>query len=137
MPRELDWRPWFGYKRMAMAISLGRDKKLLFIGDSITDCGWAGEPECMGSGYVRLVRDWLRAADPANAPQVLNRGISGHKVTDLAARWQKDVLDHRPDVVSVKIGINDVWHGLMSWGEGGVPVDRYADVFRDLLQQVR
>ena len=59
-----------------MPIRLNPKSKFVFIGDSITDCGRGGEPEGIGSGYVRLVRDYLRAKDPGHAPEVINRGVS-------------------------------------------------------------
>src|SRR5690348_8852462 len=95
-----------------MALSISRQTKLLFIGDSITDCGRATDKDQLGSGYVRRVRDWLLAEDPVNCPAVINTGISGNRIVHLAKRWQRDVLDHKPDVVSIMIGINDVWHAL-------------------------
>src|ERR1041384_3516876 len=117
-----------------MSLSLSRTTRLLFIGDSITDCGRANDPDHLGQGYVRLTRDYLQCKDAANAPVIINRGISGNKVVDLAARWQQDVLAERPDILSVKIGINDVWHGLI--GGPGVPIDQFTTVYRDLLRQV-
>ena len=90
--------------------------QLLFIGDSITDAGREpmGEPSPWGSaglgrGYVSLVESWLLAAHPAARIRVFNRGTSGHTILDLAARWQTDVLDLKPDWLVVMIGINDVW----------------------------
>jgi len=121
--------------------SLSASTKLLFIGDSITDVGRTDkrpeDPEGLGLGYPRVIRDYLLAANPATAPIVINRGISGHKITDLAARWQQDVLDLAPDILSVKIGINDVWHGLSFGGGNGVPVEKFTPVYDDLLRQVR
>jgi acyl-CoA thioesterase-1 len=118
-----------------MSIQLSRDSKILFIGDSITDCGRATDPDGIGVGYVRNIRDYLSAKDPETAPQVINTGVSGHKVTDLQQRWQRDALAHRPDVLSVKIGINDVWHQLA--GYGGVEIDRYLMTYRTILGEVR
>lgn len=88
--------------------------KLLFIGDSITDCGrarpvgegWAGT---LGDGYVSQVDGLLLATNPEVRIEVVNTGISGNTVRDLKARWQKDVLDLKPDWLSIMIGINDVW----------------------------
>lgn len=119
-----------------MPLRLSPKSKYVFIGDSITDCGRGGDAEGIGSGYVRLVRDLLRAKDPAHAPQVLNRGISGNKVTNLRDRWQKDVLDLAPNVLSIMIGINDVWHGLNPGGTG-VDLETYRTTYRDLVGQVK
>jgi lysophospholipase L1-like esterase len=97
-------------------MSLTPNSRLLFIGDSITDAGREpmGEPAPwgtagLGRGYVSLVESWLLATRPQDRVRVFNRGTSGHTVRDLAARWQTDVLDLKPDTVSVMIGVNDVW----------------------------
>jgi lysophospholipase L1-like esterase len=90
---------------------------MIFIGDSITDAGRdaSAEPSPwlpnfgLGSGYVSQVWAWLTAAYPEARIRVFNKGTSGHTVRDLASRWQSDVLDLKPDVLSVMIGINDVW----------------------------
>jgi acyl-CoA thioesterase I len=118
-----------------MPIRLNPKSKFVIIGDSITDCGRGGEPEGLGSGYVRLIRDYLRAKDPSHAPEVVNRGISGNKVTNLRDRWQKDVIDLAPSVLSIMIGINDVWHGLNPGGTG-VDLPTYRKVYAELLGQV-
>jgi lysophospholipase L1-like esterase len=110
--------------------------RLLFIGDSITDADWRKDPEQLGKGYVRLVRDWLFARDPAAAPLVLNRGISGNKIPDLQKRWDRDVIDLHPDVLSIKIGINDVWHSFAP-GREGVTIDRFTAGYRDVLSRTR
>lgn len=108
---------------------------LLFIGDSITDCGRRDDVEEIGDGYVRLIRDYLLARNPATAPRVINRGISGNRVTDLGARWKEDVLDLAPDAVSVMVGINDVWHGLAG-GTGGVSLEQFTGVYHAILRQL-
>src|SRR5436190_1456656 len=119
-----------------MPISLNAQTKLLFIGDSITDCGRKEDEAAIGTGYVRTVRDYLCAKSPADAPRVINRGVSGNKVPDLEKRWRRDVLDHAPDVLSIFIGINDVWHGLLP-DRAGCDVDRYRSGYRGLLAQTR
>ncbi len=107
------------------------------MGDSITDCGRGTDAEMIGHGYVRVVRDWLLARDPAAAPQINNVGTSGNKIPDLQARWDRDVLAHKPDAVSIMIGINDVWHGLRAeWGPG-CPIDKYTAIYREILARLR
>lgn len=119
---------------------LNRTTRLLFIGDSITDCGRldpriaATDP--LGVGYVRNIADYLLARDAATAPIVINRGIGGNKVTDLAARWTKDVIEERPDWLSIKIGINDVWHGYAN-AANGIPVPQFHEVYSGLLRETK
>ncbi len=87
--------------------------KLLMIGDSVTDVERArpvGERASgLGQGYVSLVDALVATALPDHGLRVLNVGTSGDTVRHLEARWEGDVLGHRPDWVSVMIGINDVW----------------------------
>lgn len=121
--------------------------RLLFIGDSITDAGRDPSGELcawlpdfgLGRGYVNLVWSWLTAAHPEAAIRVSNKGCSGHTVRDLAARWQKDVLDLKPDVLCVMIGINDVWRQFDSprQPEAGVGPDEYRATLDRLLAQAR
>lgn len=75
----------------------------VFIGDSVTDCGREIEPP-FGDGYVREIAqsDLLKG-------EIINVGTSGHRLIDLENRWQTDVLDHKPTLVSIAIGINDTW----------------------------
>ena len=75
----------------------------IFIGDSVTDCGRDIEPP-YGDGYVREI-----ARSGKLAGKIINVGISGHRLVDLEKRWQVDVLDHKPTLVSIAIGINDTW----------------------------
>jgi len=88
--------------------------KLVFIGDSITDCERArpvgeGLFGALGKGYVSLVEGLLYAIHPESAVRIVNMGTSGHTVLDLKARWQTDVIALKPDWLVVMIGVNDVW----------------------------
>src|SRR4051794_38134533 len=113
-----------------MSLQLTRQSRLLFIGDSITDCGREADAEKVGHGYVRLVRDWLLARDAANCPQVINMGTSGNKIPDLLRRWDRDVIGQNPDVLSIMIGINDVWHGFYAERQG-CGVEEYIAGYRN------
>ena len=77
-------------------------KRILFQGDSITDCGRTGSgnpAENLGMGYPFFIAARLRADRLGEEIDVVNRGISGHRVVDLYARWKVDALNLRPDVL--------------------------------------
>lgn len=114
---------------------------LLFIGDSITDTGRdrpVGQLEGLGTGYVAMVAALLNANRPDRVLRILNTGISGNRVTDLKARWQTDVLDLKPDWLSVMIGINDVWRQFdCDMHMDQVHIDLFQSTYRSILEQAR
>jgi len=125
-----------------MSILFEADQNVLFIGDSITDCGRerpvGRRKGNLGVGYVSFIDSILGAALPELPVRVLNTGIGGNRVTDLEARWQSDVLDLDPDWLSVMIGINDVWRQFD--GEprmAQVDPEQFESVYRGLLAQTR
>ena len=87
------------------------------MGDSITDCSRAplGEPTPwipqagLGQGYVNLINAWLTSSRPADMIRVINNGVSGRIVRDIKEAWDREVTQLKPQWLSVKIGINDVW----------------------------
>ncbi|KIL43043.1 SGNH/GDSL hydrolase family protein [Jeotgalibacillus campisalis] len=109
-------------------------KTLLFIGDSITESGRFEDPDGIGTGYVKFLQDDILRKNPDWT--ILNRGVSGDKVWDLEKRWDKDVLAHEPDVLSVSIGVNDVWHQLDHPEDQQVTPDEFEQVYRKLLNQL-
>lgn len=119
----------------------GENRVILFQGDSITDAGrnrrHAGPNNtgAMGRGYPFLIGSWLLATKNNPGLKVYNRGISGHKVSDLQKRWQKDTIDLKPDVLSILIGVNDIWHKLAG-GYKGTVAD-YEKGFNELIEQTR
>ena len=117
---------------------------LLMIGDSITDCGRArpiaeGVNWDLGNGYVSLIQALLGATCPQRRIRIRNTGISGNTVRDLAARWQSDVLDLKPDWLSIMIGINDVWRRFDAplQTEWHVSLDEYASILEQLVRTTR
>ncbi len=115
---------------------------VLFQGDSITDAGrsraQAAKPNAqpgMGGGYAWLAGAGLLVRRPKDDLRVFNRGISGNKVFQLADRWDADCLDLKPDVLSILIGVNDIWHSRGGNYDGTVEV--YERDFHALLERTR
>lgn len=107
------------------------ESRILFQGDSITDGnrGRSADPNhILGHGYAFLIAALHGAAFPERKLTFLNRGISGHKVTDLEARWQKDTLDLKPDLLSILIGVND---------NGRAPLELFEPTYEKLLEQTK
>ncbi|MBN1765342.1 MAG: SGNH/GDSL hydrolase family protein [Sedimentisphaerales bacterium] len=108
---------------------------VVFIGDSITDCNRRLSEPPYGEGYVRMAIDLITARYPDRNIHFINRGVSAEVITDLQQRWQKDVIDHEPDWVSVMIGINDIHRSLFPDERATVPPDVYRKTFLDVLTQ--
>lgn len=109
---------------------------MLFIGDSITDCGRRAEAAPLGDGYVRLFAELTTAAHPERRIRYVNKGIGGNRVTDLQDRWTDDVLYHQPDRLSLKIGINDL-HSVLRDDPDAVPPERFEEVYDAVLERTR
>jgi len=111
----------------------------LFQGDSITDGGrgrTADPNHIMGQGYAFSIASRLGADYPEKKLTFYNRGISGNKVTDLEARWQKDTLDLKPDLLSILVGINDSASVVFSRSPV-VSVSLFEEVYKSLLDQTK
>jgi lysophospholipase L1-like esterase len=122
-------------------MKLQKGEKLLMIGDSITDANRArpvgeGLFDAVGKGYVSMVDALLGAVYPQLGIRIVNMGTSGNTVMDLKARWQTDVLDLKPDWLSVMIGDNDVWRQFDSprQRETHVLPDQFENTYRSLLE---
>lgn len=112
--------------------------RILFQGDSITDA--FRKPEeinpafQMGNGYAFLVAAKLGRSFPGRF-EFFNRGVSGDTVPRLAALWQQDALDLKPDVLSLLVGVNDTATSMR--GKAGEADSRFADDYRNLLATMR
>jgi lysophospholipase L1-like esterase len=110
-------------------------KRILFQGDSITDAGRDRENfYSAGAGYARLVAAKMGFDHPGEY-EFLNRGVSGNKVTNLMARMKRDIINLRPDVLSILVGVNDVWHEVKR-GEGN-STELYESVYELLINEVK
>lgn len=116
-------------------------QKILFIGDSITDARRREEPYApLGCGYVHFAGYFLQARFPELDLQVENRGISGDTTRELLARWKEDCLDLQPDVVTVLIGINDLWRAykpVLEPQKTSVVPEEYENNLRQMLSGVQ
>jgi lysophospholipase L1-like esterase len=119
--------------------------KLVFLGDSITDADRVKpEPseglfDPMGRGYVTMVDSLLGTVYPERAIRVINTGIGGSKIRDLELRWRGDVVELRPDWISIMIGTNDVWRQFDSpkRQEASVPPEEFESTYAKLLEKTR
>jgi lysophospholipase L1-like esterase len=107
---------------------------ILFVGDSITDCGRRGDQAPLGSGYVALFRELMIARYPDTSIDVVNKGIGGNTVDDLDGRWEDDVARHTPDWLSIKIGINDL-HRTLGNTEFAVPAEDFYRIYDRVLER--
>lgn len=119
-----------------------KNDRLLFVGDSITDSNRNYEAlparwSSWGDGYVQVINSYTTAFYPELELMVINRGVSGNRVRDLATRWQSDVLDLEPDWVSIMIGVNDVcrhFDGIF-YQESQVSPVEFENTLSQLVQQ--
>lgn len=133
--------PLMAHKASAAPAQMPENLTVLFQGDSITDAGRAKDKKeanstpGIGRGYALQTAAQLAAKNPTTSFSIYNRGISGHKVHQLAARWDDDALNLKPDVLSILIGINDYWHMVNGKYDGTVEI--YENDFRALLQRTK
>lgn len=111
-------------------------KIILFQGDSITDCGRSRDigNDYAGSGYAQLVKAALGCEAPAEYT-FINRGVSGDRIVDVYARIKLDIINLKPDYMSLLIGINDVWHEISR--QNGVAPEKFEKIYDMLLTEIK
>ncbi len=110
-------------------------KTFLFQGDSITD--WFRERDditSLGMGYPLVTAANIGTKYPEKF-KFINKGISGNRVVDLYARIKCDLINLKPDYLSILIGVNDVWHELQC--ENGVDAEKYEKIYSMLIEEVK
>jgi lysophospholipase L1-like esterase len=126
---------------MTENIAFESGRLILFIGDSITDTQRRETPYApLGQGYVHFTANLLAARYPRLNLTFENRGISGDTTRALKKRWQQDCLQLNPGVVSIMIGINDLWRRFAEAPEmqqAHVPPDEYRANLHWMLSQVK
>lgn len=109
-------------------------KKILFQGDSITDCCRPRDDDrYLGSGYAEFVCGEIQCKY-GREYELVNRGISGNRITDLFARIKSDIINLKPDYVSILIGVNDVWHEIDC--HNGVSTVNFEKIYSMLIENL-
>ena len=132
----------FGEQSSAVEPLIEPGDTVLFQGDSITDALRNRDQEeqpnhqaPMGYGYAWMASAPLLVSRPQNDLKIFNRGVGGDKVIQLADRWQEDCLDLQPNVLSVLVGVNDIWHKLAGDYDG--TVEGYERDYHALMKRTK
>lgn len=111
-------------------------KTFLFQGDSITDANRDDENEDnfgLGCGYALLLAsDFLKSRK--GEFRFINRGKSGDRITDVYARIKEDIINLKPDYMSILIGVNDVSHELTQ--NCGVTPEKFEKIYCMLAEEI-
>ena len=119
-------------------IQIKENDVILFQGDSITDGnrGRNSDPNHIhGHGYQYILASEILAENLGKNVTVYNRGISGNRIADLYARWIEDCLNLKPTVLSILIGVNDIWSEIT--GEDGVDTEKYFRIYSMLIEEIQ
>lgn len=123
---------------------LKKGDTIILTGDSVTDCGRARGGDAgrdtvsdMGAGYPGMVKAYLNAFLPELELTVVNRGNSGDRTTDIISRMDGDHLSVRPDVVTLLIGINDVWRHYDGYVGQQVEPDEYRENMKKIIRALK
>lgn len=110
-------------------------KTILFQGDSITDTGRStGTIVETGWGYTTFIAARLGTRWPGKY-KVLNRGVNGNRITDLFSRMKADIINLAPDVITILIGANDVWHELRT--KTGTTTYVFEEIYDLMIKEIR
>ena len=111
--------------------------KIVFQGDSITDAGRDKRNyHDMGNGYPKYASALIREAFPDTEIEFINQGISGNRTDQLFDRLYPDAIAFEPDIISILIGINDIWH---RHGAARIETtdEQFATNYRAILERLR
>ena len=111
---------------------LKNNMKVLFQGDSVTDCDRSrADDSYLGYGYPSFVAETLKDMGLT----LINRAVSGERVSDVYARREKDIFEVKPDVFSILIGVNDTWR---RYDENNPrTAEEFEAIYRKLLDEVK
>ena len=110
------------------AMKPAQKKRIIFFGDSITQMG------INPGGYINRISTYLKEQNKADQYDLIGAGIGGNKVYDLYLRLENDVLDKKPDMVLIYVGINDVWHKTSGIG---TDIAKYEQFYVALIKKMQ
>ncbi|MBQ6937432.1 MAG: SGNH/GDSL hydrolase family protein [Clostridia bacterium] len=110
-------------------------KRFLFQGDSITDAMRNRDNEkSINTGYVHIVASQMLLKYPGKF-EFFNRGIGGNRIIDVYARIKSDIINLKPDYMSLLIGVNDVWHELEL--QNGIDANKFKTLYKMLISEIK
>ncbi|MDG1251146.1 MAG: SGNH/GDSL hydrolase family protein [Flavobacteriaceae bacterium] len=115
---------------LVIMTACSNSSKVIFLGDSITQAGESVEGEGTYKGFITSLKENI-----GQEMELINKGIGGNKVPDLLLRYKNDVLELKPNIVFIYIGINDVWHKY-DWGSG-TDIDIYENGLRKIISEIK
>src|SRR5690606_20352696 len=119
----------FVFILMLCSFMVQQKKKIIFFGDSITQAG------VQPGGYIMKIGDLAAKENLQGGFEFIGAGVGGNKVYDLYLRLEEDVLNKKPDVVFIYVGVNDVWH-KQSHGTG-TDADKFEKFYTTLITKLQ
>lgn len=119
-----------------MTLKIKDGQTIIFIGNSITDCGRRETERPIGNGYVKLFYDMLTTRETEKNVNIINKGICGDNVLGLQARWTDDVLIHNPEWLSIEIGVNDLLSALNQHLDA-IPPKVFRNTYNNILSRTK
>ena len=119
-------------------IKTKENMNIVFAGDSITDGGRSRNMDLnhnLGHGYQYIVTSKIAADNIDKKPKFVNKGFSGGGINALYEVWYEQVLKLKPDVISIYIGVNDLYKSIKGLEE--LNVKRYENVYDLLLADTK
>ena len=111
--------------------------RILFQGDSITDAGRDRRNYFhLGGGYPAFAAPLIKEAHPELELEFINLGIGGNRTGQLFDRLYPDAIALKPDIVSILIGINDIWHRY-NWDMVTTTDEQIELNYRCILERLR
>ncbi len=106
-------------------LKIGESTKIVCFGDSVTGVYYHTGGR---RAYTEILRLRLSDAFPKNTIEAINAGVSGNTTVNALERIESDVLAHKPDLVTVMFGLNDMTR---------VPLEEYRANLRTIVERCR